>query len=167
MIASQDFSGLIWCIWLLFRYPEADIRTGKATYWQITSLQAFRTGLRGPEFLNICPSEIWRSFALAERHDSFTVAWIHHFLWLIRNSHWRSPISSFMSLAWEASSSLHINELELLVLFPFERKGILKTKSFVRENYYFKKTFKFYLFFKYKTIRVFIRMIFKILNIWM
>lgn len=28
------------------RYHEADIRTGKATYWQLTSLQAFWPGLQ-------------------------------------------------------------------------------------------------------------------------
>ncbi|KAG6753062.1 hypothetical protein POTOM_043106 [Populus tomentosa] len=31
---------------LSFRYHEADMRTGKATYWQLTSLQAFWPGLQ-------------------------------------------------------------------------------------------------------------------------
>lgn len=30
----------------VIRYHEADMRTGKATYWQLTSLQAFWPGLQ-------------------------------------------------------------------------------------------------------------------------
>lgn len=58
----------IWCILPLSRYHEADMRNGKATYWQLTSLQAFWPGLQvsfwrqftcfwnGDEFLDLC---IW------------------------------------------------------------------------------------------------------------
>lgn len=59
VIASEDSSWLICCVWLLYRYHEADMRTGKATYWQLTSLQAFWPGLQVSEILYIYSSEIW------------------------------------------------------------------------------------------------------------
>ncbi|KAL5974276.1 Alpha-mannosidase I mns5 [Asimina triloba] len=53
--SNLDEDELNYSVTLSFRYHEADMRTGKATYWQLTSLQAFWPGLQASNFESFLP----------------------------------------------------------------------------------------------------------------
>lgn len=57
LLGSELFGSYPKCLTII-RYHEADMRTGRATYWQLTSLQAFWPGLQ-VHIGNSCNFLIW------------------------------------------------------------------------------------------------------------